>query len=590
MTTTRVLWTLGAAILAAGAAVSADQAAPLNALAKMPVKEITVFKDGHVLVLHEGKMPTDEGDDVLMDYLPTPIMGAFWPYSADKDVKLTGVVAGRRKVRVNRTALNLRELLEANVNAEVVIHEVPAVKDDPGARYDATIVGIPARSGEELEATSPPNAGEMLPRKGDLILLKTAQGVKAVPIGRIQEVTFKNAHEDKLGSEEFRNLLRLQLDWGKAKPRKAADVGMMYVQKGVRWIPHYKIDIDGKGTATVKLQATLLNELTDLNDVTAQLVIGVPTFALAETPDPISLQQTVARLSRYFTPGSRVGSQFSNAMMTQTNIAVPSRPDAGPRPMDLGPAVPGSGAAEDLFVFTVEHVTLRKGERMVLPIAEFTLPYRDVFVLDIPFTPTPEVWRSFNSRRRSEVARALAAPRVMHNIRLTNKSPYPLTTAPALIVRGRSVLAQGLMTYTPKGADTDLEITASVDIPFRKSDKETKRTPNAAVLHGNQYARIDFEGVIHLTSYRTKPTDLEVTRHVLGNTGKADHDGKVEMLNAFEDSSYLPSRSSHPFWWGWYSWPSWWAHFNGIGRIRWDVKLEPGKSVELKYTWHYFWR
>ena len=590
MTTTRVLWTLGVAILAAGAAVSADQAAPLNALAKMPVKEITVFKDGHALVLHEGKMPADERGDVLMDYLPTPVMGTFWPYSAGKDVKLTSVVAGRRKVLVNRTALNLRELLEANVGAEVIIHEVPAVKDDPGARYAATIVGIPARSGEEMEATSPPNSGEMLPQKGNLILLRTAQGVKAVSIARIQEVTFKNRHKSALGSEEFRNLLRLKLDWGKAKPQRAADVGMMYVQKGVRWIPHYKVTIDGKGNAAVKLQATLINELTDLNDVTAHLVIGVPTFAFADTPDPISLQQTMARLSPYFTPGSRISNQFSNAIMTQTNTSFVARPDAGAPRIDLGPEVAGSQAAEDLFVFTVEHVTLRKGERMVLPVAEFTLPYRDVFVLDVPFTPPPEVWRSFNSRRQGEVARALAAPKVMHNIRLTNKSPYPLTTAPVLILRDQRVLAQGMMTYTPKGAETDVEITAAVDVSVRKSDKETKRTPNAAVLHGQQYARIDFEGVVKLTNYRTSAVDLEVTRHVLGNTGEADHDGKVEMLNAFEDSSYLPSRSSYPFWWGWYSWPSWWTHFNGIGRIRWDVKLEPGKSVELKYTWHYFWR
>ena len=37
-----------------------DEAAPLSALAKMPVREVTVFKDGHALLLHEGKMPVEE--------------------------------------------------------------------------------------------------------------------------------------------------------------------------------------------------------------------------------------------------------------------------------------------------------------------------------------------------------------------------------------------------------------------------------------------------------------------------------------------------------------------------------------------------
>ena len=30
-----------------------------EAPASMPVKEITIFKDGHAFVLHEGEMPTD---------------------------------------------------------------------------------------------------------------------------------------------------------------------------------------------------------------------------------------------------------------------------------------------------------------------------------------------------------------------------------------------------------------------------------------------------------------------------------------------------------------------------------------------------
>src|SRR5438477_6992475 len=80
--------------------VCAQSPAPLSALAKMPVKEVTVFKDGHAFVLHEGVMPTDTAGNVLMDYLPTPVLGTFWPYSADKTIKLTSVVASERKVLV----------------------------------------------------------------------------------------------------------------------------------------------------------------------------------------------------------------------------------------------------------------------------------------------------------------------------------------------------------------------------------------------------------------------------------------------------------------------------------------------------------
>src|SRR5437016_14044401 len=140
---------LFAAILPA-TAISPDAAQPLSALARMPVKEITVFKDGHAFVVHEGQMPTDSAGNVPMDYLPTPVLGTFWPYVRDKGVKLSAVRASQRRVLVERTALALREMLEGNPGADVQITEMD------GTSYSGKIVSVPVRSGEELESTSPP--------------------------------------------------------------------------------------------------------------------------------------------------------------------------------------------------------------------------------------------------------------------------------------------------------------------------------------------------------------------------------------------------------------------------------------------------
>ena len=97
----------------------ADKAEPMVSMARLPVKEVTVFKDGHSFVLHSGMMPTDAQGNVVMDYLPNPVLGTFWPYSADKEIKLSAVVAGKRKVLVERTSLSLRELLEGPVGIDL---------------------------------------------------------------------------------------------------------------------------------------------------------------------------------------------------------------------------------------------------------------------------------------------------------------------------------------------------------------------------------------------------------------------------------------------------------------------------------------
>ena len=110
----------------------------------------------------------------------------------------------------------------------------------------------------------------------------------------------------------------------------------MYLQKGFRWIPGYQVTLDGNGKAAIKLQATLLNELADLDDVTANLVIGVPSFAFKDTLDPIALQQTAAQLSPYFQQGDRM-QMLSNAIVTQSGADAGRNAPRSSRPRASGP-------------------------------------------------------------------------------------------------------------------------------------------------------------------------------------------------------------------------------------------------------------
>src|SRR5262249_19617009 len=153
--------------------IKGDTPPPLSALARMPVKEVSIFKDGHAFVVHQGAMPTDAHGSVLLDYLPTPVLGTFWPFSADKAARLTAVSASRQKVMVQRTALTIRELIESNPGADAFITEVN------GAKYSARIIGVPARSADEIQAVSPPGSGDALPEKGGVLLVRTTEGVKA---------------------------------------------------------------------------------------------------------------------------------------------------------------------------------------------------------------------------------------------------------------------------------------------------------------------------------------------------------------------------------------------------------------------------
>jgi hypothetical protein len=313
----------------------------------------------------------------------------------------------------------------------------------------------------------------------------------------------------------------------------------------------------------------------------------VPTFAFKDMVDPIALQQTVARLGGYFDAASASGYAMSNAIMSQVASADESRlrAEGGRRDEgapDLGPEVGGSEKDEDMYVFTVKGVNLKKGERMVLPVAEYELPYRDVYVLELPFAPPAEVRANANDAQQRELARLLGIPRFTHVLRIQNSGHEPLTTAPALIASGDRVLGQGLMTYTAPGADCDLALTTAVDLSVTKRDQESGRVPGALTVDGNTYMRVN----IGITNRGGKPADIEVKRSILGHADTAGQMGKVEMVNAYEQGGAL----AQPPWWGWYGWPGWWGAVNGVGQFTWKSRIEAGKNLTLTYTWHYFWR
>ena len=384
---------------------AASQAPP--GMARLPVREVTIFKDGHAFVAHQGVLPTDTNGNVLLDQLPSPVIGTFWPYATGKDVKLAGVVAGRTLVKTECTALTIPELLEANVGASAQI------TDSYTHRYTATIVGFPTRTIQELQRNHP-GTNEPLSLKGDIILLRTAEGVKAVPVNQIREVTFKD-FKATTGHEEYRSVLTLDLDWNGKRPAREAEVGFMYLQKGIRWIPSYKVTLDGKGNAVIRLQATIINEMTDLREANVNLVIGVPTFTFKETLDPLALQQTAAQLSHYFQNDPRadlhrglLAANFSNAIMTQAARMGEYRPNAAPGSSEPDDPVEGA-RTEDLFVFNIKNLTLRKGERTAVDIVEYTIPYEDIFVLDLPFTPPAELRANVNTSQQAELQRLFAS-------------------------------------------------------------------------------------------------------------------------------------------------------------------------------------
>ncbi|MFN9757254.1 MAG: hypothetical protein ACK58X_12655, partial [Planctomycetota bacterium] len=127
----------------------------------LPVREVTVFKDGHAWVLRERPLVAADGQEVVLDELPRPLIGAFWPYAVD-GARLVSAKAGMTTVRRDATVMDLRQLARANAGKDALV--VTADKE----RLEGKLLGVPSR--ETLPSAS----------DGELLLLQTAQGTRAL--------------------------------------------------------------------------------------------------------------------------------------------------------------------------------------------------------------------------------------------------------------------------------------------------------------------------------------------------------------------------------------------------------------------------
>ena len=527
------------------------------AAADMPVKELTAFKDGHAYVLRDAPLGSDAGAQVALDELPRPVLGTFWPFVTGGDARLRSAKAGMEEVEVTRPAVTVLEIARANVGKQVSVE----VRD--GELVTGELRAIPEHEGA-----------------GQVLLVAQDSLVHAVAIERVRGLSVDGAVVDVVTVQERRPRLVLDVEGG----GEGARVGVVYVQKGFRWIPSYRVDLGDDGAASVQLQATLVNDLVDLDGATVNLVVGVPEFAFADMVDPIALQQQTAQVAQ---AAARAQSQrFSNFLSNSLTTQVASYgADAQNAPAATGPEVGDAEAAEDLFVFPVQNVTLAKGERLVVPIAKFSVPYRDAYRLDVPMAPPMQYQQRLNDQRVIELARELAAPKVRHVLRLTNTTSGPFTTAPAMVFSGGRVLAQGHMKYTPRGATADLQINAAIDVGVEVAEREVGRDEGVE-LRDDRYARIRLRGVVTLRNGKAEAVEVEVTRRVMGRIDEVGSGGEslqLDLLRAW-------ANSPRPKWWGWWSWPWWWYQYNGFGECRWTVALAPGERVRLEAEWHYYWR
>jgi hypothetical protein len=538
----------------------------LGAKEALPITEVTVFKDGHALVIHEGHVTPDKDGRVLFTDLPSPLLGTFWPTSFDSGRRLVAVRAGERDVETTTPAESLAELIKANPGAEVLLRE----KDQ--ASYPCRL-----------------SSGKGGPIRGNLLHVDFEMRERVIPLELVRDITFLDPKSMKEAPRVTKSRV-IEIEFEPTDTQKSVHAGLSYVQSGLRWIPSYRVTLDGEGAARVELRATLVNDLRNLHNCRVNLVVGVPSFEFKNQLDPMGLSDLVrAVMENPMFVNNPIASNFANNIM---NSQVASFGDAsqgasqGGTTMD--PGVVASEAQSNLFFYTLKGITLKRGERMSVMVGTFDLEYEDVYTLDLPFQEYRGTSYSRGNANADLWSRLAKAPKIQHLVELRNSTNGPLTTAPAMVIDRGRVIAQGMLRYTPTGGKCRIPMTSVIDVRVSVEDLEVARFPGTLELDTVKYHRVELDGKVSLRSLSKKPMRVQVSRYLIGRADSTPQGGTRTTIGTSDELTEFEwgnlSRSSLS------TWPGWWSHVNALERFRWTVDVDPGKTVDLEYKWAYYWR
>ncbi len=528
------------------------------------IKRVAVFKNGYAFTYREGEA-SPNANWIYTTNTPVGVLGTVWGYSTSPNVKVDQLLASEFLSSTNTERVeDIAEFLIANEGRRI------RFVDDYNANkvYEGTYEIISRYRGFQNET----NAEGGYRGRYDLGLItlsvKTESGVMLLPAASARKIEFLDAQPNMLKPKKEK-LVRLGIKTSGAKDGQPVNVGIAALERGIRWIPAYRVEVKGNPIkeAKLELEANVVNDLADLKNTEINFVVGVPHFLFQDTASPLSINTAFAGVSSNF-DSDRRRRDMSNAISSQVMTSAESTSVDDASPTIEGEERSTSFSAEQLYLYQTNLLALKKGERATTRLFSLTVPCSEVFEWTINDVGDIQQ-RYLNPSYSSQPINSLQdlTTKIWYALRLKNTTGMPWTTAPAISFRDWKPLGQDLLKFTGIGGEEVLRVTPATEILGSHSLEEKTRTREKLRVNGYdaEFDLVTVEGTLKIRNVQKEPVELVLTRNLVGQVESASDEGKITK-------SGLNLQS-----------------VNSNSVIKWTVKIPPGEK-ELKYTYNVYVR
>jgi hypothetical protein len=594
---------LGAAKIDVSANAATNAAPPPAETSRLKNRtdRVIVFKDGYCLIIKQAVATTDADGNVFTDEVPdAAVLGSFWTVPEKGTIKSTVAAWVNTETKANRdmNCTSIIEIVKSNLGKDCsfAVGEqrvegklLKVLSSDDMAKDDTTVWHDASLSGSFVSSASTPAPQMAITTvsvlTGNYFLVQTTTGDKMILASTVSDLTIKemNSMIEQTVTTKSRHK-RLTMKFSEANTE--IKLNLMYFRPDVRWIPTYRLNLTGKVLADKKntskaderkkaeliMQGEILNEAEDLINVPFHVVVGVPNFRFRSVSSPMVLEATMRNVLSQAAPDVMGNGNYtlSNTFFSQRAGEFPNNRVTGNETrsdVSLPDELVGKGG-NDLFVYELPIMTLKRGERAMVPILRSEVAYRDVYTWNIELTHS-----------ESYAASAAAAPsplvlsenKVWRQIELVNSTNIPWTTGAAMLVDNQQPLAQELLTYTSPGGMCRVPVTIAVDMRGKVTDSEVNRVFNVLKWRGNDFARVEGMIDVELTNNKKDPVSVEVQLRFGGKATKVTDDGTI-TLESFRLQDWRENRGNP---------------INNSSLVRWETTLAPGASFKPDVNYEY---
>ena len=486
---------------------------------KEHVVAASIFKNGYALVVRE--IPVKDSGELVIPELPASTLGSFW-ITASKGIKIESAVKRIRMEAHDAPVLNLDDLLNA-----------------------ATGTNVKLSINQEDQLTGKTVSGKLLSANDQMVVVQTGEGVLALPRHEVESVeTLQPLLKGKYPVQTQVTEAVLKID-----TKVSGDVFLYSLEQGLDWTPSYSLDITDPDKISLVAKATVVDENANLDQADVKFVTGFPNVPFLDQQDPFTSDANIQALMTVGFLGRPYSPLANQAPIALKDSITPTGEDMN-FSQSFNASAPGM-QGEDLFFYSEPACTLHKGERAYYVLFDTTVPYKNLYTLDLP--------DSVNTNGGPAVL-STTPPDVWHSIRFRDLTKQPFTTAPATVFQKGQIVGQDMLHYTTPGDETEVRMSKALDVHAEANEEETSR--ERVTIRNPNLMRdlVTIKGTVVIKNFKNDPVEMKITKSV---TGQVVDSGSAKVTNVAQALQDL----------------------NPHAKIEWNENLKPGESKTISYTY-----